>query len=355
MRALGVVRPTPNDPDCAQQHGAINDYCRRHEWEIVHVVFGTEGDGTVDHAIDCIDRTGADALIAAYTLTLAPSHRELYALVDRGARAPWGLVVLELGIDTTTPAGSAAAAQLVADAPRDVPTCARPLPPPELARRVSGTGDLELIDVSAYEDLELLEAALGSPFTGRASILDFGCGCGRLMRRLADRAPGTRLVGCDIDADAIAWVRTALAMDAVVTGAKPPLPFADGSFDLVMGYSVFTHLDESRQDAWLAELRRVLGPGGVALLTVHGPTAWDRAGRTSLAGRPTLPELGREREARGIVHWRDDGWDDVFPDWYHTTFHTPGYVRSHWSTWFDRVEVVPGTARRDHDIVVAHR
>ena len=33
----------------------------------------------------------------------------------------------------------------------------------------------------------------------------------------------------------------------------PPLPFADGAFDLVIVISVFTHLPRDSQDAWLAE------------------------------------------------------------------------------------------------------
>jgi SAM-dependent methyltransferase len=354
MRALGVVRPNPEDPQCANQHGAVNDYCTRHGWEIVDVLYGTaEHDEAVERAIGRVEAGDCDVLVAAVSGTLWDTGVKARGLLERRARDDWALVITEVGIDTTTAVGRATVAALLE--PVVVPPCSQPLPSRDLARRVSGTADLEHFDASAQTDLDLLETALGAQFRERARILDFGCGCGRLLRRLVDRAPESRITGCDIDADAVAWVREALDVDATVTGALPPLPFADDAFDLVIGYSVFTHLSEEYQDTWLAELGRVLAPGGAALLTVHGLATWDRDRSTVLAGRPELADLTSDLEEHGIAHWRADGWETIFPDWYHTTFHDPAYVRAHWSTWFASVDVVSGTALRNHDIVVARR
>ena len=54
--------------------------------------------------------------------------------------------------------------------------------------------------------------------------------------------------------------------------ALPPLLFPDCAFDLVFAISVFTHLDEQYQLAWLAELRRVAQPGAILFSppTVNG-------------------------------------------------------------------------------------
>ena len=51
---------------------------------------------------------------------------------------------------------------------------------------------------------------------------------------------------------------------------EPPLPYSDASFDLIYAFSVFTHLTEPLQHLWMAEMRRVLRPGGYLLFSTHG-------------------------------------------------------------------------------------
>jgi len=57
--------------------------------------------------------------------------------------------------------------------------------------------------------------------------------------------------------------------------AIPTLPIPDASIDLVYAFSVFSHIDEFEL-AWLAELRRVLKPGGIAYLTTHTDHTWSQ-------------------------------------------------------------------------------
>ena len=101
------------------------------------------------------------------------------------------------------------------------------------------------------------------------------------------RAP--HCAGCDVDRDAIEWAVAHRPGPAwTLSSFEPPLPYAAGSFDLVYAVSVFSHLGRGPQERWLAELARVLRPGGVALLSVHGPTAFDafRTGRVRTAWCP---------------------------------------------------------------------
>src|SRR6185295_9883288 len=53
----------------------------------------------------------------------------------------------------------------------------------------------------------------------------------------------------------------------------PPTIFPDGAFDLVYGVSVMTHLTRDVQIMWLREIKRILAPDGLALLTFAGDTS----------------------------------------------------------------------------------
>jgi len=234
-------------------------------------------------------------------------------------------------------------------------------PPVELVERVVGTDDVEAYERSGFELVDQLRELLsraGYDLKQFRSIYDFGSGPGRLARALHERLPEARLTATDIDEEAIAWLtEQAPGIDVRVTSWLPPLPFDDGAFDLVIVISVFTHLPADYQDAWLAELRRVTRPGGVVVATVHGEAHWRH---TWDVGFKTAPRrvrlrskaLALERRLRGFAHWRGDGWERVFPDYYHTTWHRPGYVRRHWSRWFDVVRHEEATVPGTHDFVL---
>jgi SAM-dependent methyltransferase len=109
-------------------------------------------------------------------------------------------------------------------------------------------------------------------------------------RRAADE------LGVALDRTAIDWARDHLSgIGWTVTSFEPPLPFEGERFDLVYAISVLSHLGSGLQQRWLAELHRVLAPGGVAALSIHGPHAFEqfRAGRVRTSwSRPELFRRG---------------------------------------------------------------
>jgi SAM-dependent methyltransferase len=359
VRALGLLDGGAGAPSIADQHGALNDYCARKGWQLVDVrTVSSAADRTL--AVDAVDAGGADVALAAVSTGLWASANELRALLER-SRGKWHLAVTESLVDTTSPSGVRFAHRWRARLDRSTepsPTrAAAPLPPPDLVRRVTGSTDLEHFDSSGALDVADFEAALTR--TGRhlrdfGHGFDFGCGCGRLLRHLGVGPDAATLAGSDIDAAAIEWLTAAMpTVDARVNAALPPLPFDRARFDLVVAYSVFTHLDEKYQDAWLEELQRVTKPGAVLLVTINGELSWDVHRDTVLAGRAELAALESQRNQHGIAFWTGDGWEAEFPDFYHTTFHTPAYVRERWGRWFD-VELVTETGSLQ-DVAVLSR
>ncbi|MEV6833874.1 class I SAM-dependent methyltransferase [Streptomyces sp. NPDC051133] len=110
--------------------------------------------------------------------------------------------------------------------------------------------------------------ALAGDVAGRR-ILDAGCGSGPLSAALRER--GAVVTGIDVSAGMLALARRRLGDEAAlhVADLRDRLPFADGAFDDVVASLVLHYLED-----WgptLAELRRVLRPGGRLIASVDHP------------------------------------------------------------------------------------
>lgn len=157
-----------------------------------------------------------------------------------------------------------------------------PMPPPALLTLVSGAAGQAWYSERGREDAAQFRALAleqGIDLTQPRTVLDWGVGCGRIARWLAAdvTAAGGQFLGCDIHPKLVAWCAGALPGRYLRNGLRPPLPLAPASLDLVYSHSVLTHLTEDTARAWLAELRRLLKPGGCAILTFHDETyaqAW---------------------------------------------------------------------------------
>jgi SAM-dependent methyltransferase len=124
---------------------------------------------------------------------------------------------------------------------------------------------------TAREILELVRPWL--PKDGRVPVvLDWGCGPGRVVRHWKGLLGGNGVVmGTDYNERYVAWCKSHLKESQfLLNRLDPPLDMGDGSADLIYGLSIFTHLSEERHHTWAGELYRVLGPGGVLVLTVQG-------------------------------------------------------------------------------------
>ncbi|MER6046405.1 class I SAM-dependent methyltransferase [Streptomyces sp. NPDC001793] len=110
--------------------------------------------------------------------------------------------------------------------------------------------------------------SLAGDVAGRR-ILDAGCGSGPLFAALRDR--GALVTGIDSSAEMVELARRRLGADAAlhVADLSNPLPFTNGAFDAVLASLVLHYLED-----WgptLAEMRRVLRPGGRLIASVQHP------------------------------------------------------------------------------------
>lgn len=125
------------------------------------------------------------------------------------------------------------------------------------------------------ERIPFFQAAIGR---GKR-VLDLGCRAGALTRNYLE---GNDVVGVDVDRAALAKAE-ALGIQPVQANVEEPLPFEDASFDAVVAGELFEHLQFP--DALVAEIRRVLRPGGVIVGSV--PNAYRLKSRLLfLRGKP---------------------------------------------------------------------
>lgn len=248
-----------------------------------------------------------------------------------------------------------------------------PFPPRDLMQNVSGlVSDRDFASHGADFFIALSEAS-PKPLSEYRSILDFGCGVGRLSRYF--KGHPSRICGCDIDHRHVDWVGQSLDfVDARLSSVRPPIPYQDDEFEAVISISIFTHLNERSQDEFLAELARVTAPDGYLFLTVHGERALHRARaeptiRSMIdvpdkafataqadfaAGRHAfilqqghLTTTGQTRaDHNGEEKLVDDGFE------YGITFVPENYVRDHWSRWFEVVDYRTGALHDFQDLVV---
>jgi SAM-dependent methyltransferase len=219
-----------------------------------------------------------------------------------------------------------------------------PLPPPQLHSLISGNSDLGPLDFLEIGEncAKCITTALNKhnlDISEFHAVLDFGCGCGRVMRHF--HSLKIDLYGVDYNAKLIDWCKRNLPFaNFEVNELQPPLAFSDAMFDLIYAFSVFTHLRESDQVAWLAELSRTLKPGGYLLLTTHGKAD----------AEAYLPSLEKEQFRAGrlvVLNPASYGENRC------NAFHPPEYVKGILTKGFDVLDFVPGAVVDAHRRIIA--
>ena len=120
-----------------------------------------------------------------------------------------------------------------------------------------------------------------SQFVRGKRMLDAACGTGygtELLSRIAQEA-----VGIDISEDAVAYAGQNYRADNLkyLAASVTKLPFSDNCFDVVVSYETLEHIDATSQKVFLHEIRRVLKPDGILVMSTPNKNIYDCRGENA--------------------------------------------------------------------------
>lgn len=221
-----------------------------------------------------------------------------------------------------------------------------PVPPGSLLFSATGSRDVRWFLESGEATAGAIRNALqsvGRPIESFKDVFELGCGCGRVLRQWHD-VDGPSFYASDYNPKGVEWGKQNIGFVNFRTNdLTPPLPYDDGQFDLCYAISVFTHLPEDLQRPWLLELRRVLRPNGILIVTLSGEGDLARI----------TPEEHRRFHGGNLV---------VVDSAYAGTnmcgvYHPESYVREHWSRDFEILKFLPKGAHGspNQDLYVLRR
>lgn len=226
-----------------------------------------------------------------------------------------------------------------------------PAPPARLMLRENGYEDPSihmLLGLQSYREFWTAASRHADPASLK-SMLDWGCGCGRVVGFFSKFSGIPQVHGCDIDAEAVEWCSGNLKpAEFSVIPPHPPTSYPDGAFDLIISFSVLTHLSRDVQLVWLEEMQRILASGGLFLATVQG----EFAAMFSFPGRKF-----REVLRNGIYDdMADAALDGVAPKgYYRSVFQTEAYTLREYSRFFDILEYIEAGGTGFQDLLVMRK
>ncbi len=145
-------------------------------------------------------------------------------------------------------------------------------PAEELQREIHGhAGEVSLHEAHVFfREIKSYCAYAGRPLAPHRTMLDFGCGWGRMLRLFMKDIEPANLFGADSTSRFLMEARRCNpSVNFLSCQLTPPMILAPESLDYVISWSVFSHLDEFLSLRWIEEFSRLLKPGGLLLITTQ--------------------------------------------------------------------------------------
>jgi SAM-dependent methyltransferase len=221
------------------------------------------------------------------------------------------------------------------------PALSRLLPslaPDQVQRDWTGSDGVQLMETSKAFIKSVDAASLhytGSGLDGK-TILDYGCGYGRLILMLYKYTMPDRIFGCDPWDESLrhcaeSGIKANLSLCEYVP-TKPVFPPA--VFDVGYSFSVFTHLSPRTCKAVLDSVLPSIKPGGMFTITIRPPEFWEFVQRFKALQGVTGKEMLGEHLENGIAYYPEPGREPVNGDvTFGDTSISLGYIRDNWKEW----------------------
>lgn len=166
------------------------------------------------------------------------------------------------------------------------------------------------------------------------SILDWGCGPGRVIRHMPELLPSaTKVVGSDFNGETIEWCQQQIPnIEFVQNALMPPIQLKDESIEWVYCISVFTHLSRDAHHAWIQEIYRILQRGGYFLMTTQGD---------AFINKLTASEVKMYSDDQIVIR---DGVEEGRRTF--SAFHPPAYIKA-LTRDFKVQKHIPGTGSKN--------
>jgi len=207
-----------------------------------------------------------------------------------------------------------------------------------------------------YQKIRRIAKQQNKIFDNKTTFLDFACGYGRHVRFfMKDIYPGN-LYGSDVRPDFIDICRSTFSCDKIddiifdLNNPLPPLRYNAETFDMILAYSLFSHLSENAHIAWLSEFSRILKPDGLLFLTIRQQYFLTSLGK-NIGRYKNLKNYelflyekfgGKDIQERfdngEYIYYPTGGGNNLTGDFYGDTIIPTKYIYNKWVDCFDIIE-----------------
>lgn len=214
---------------------------------------------------------------------------------------------------------------------------------------------------------ELYETHIG-PISNCSSVLDYGCGWGRIIRFFIRDIDPAKIWGADPVEEMInickeqnKWCN----FEKIPT--TPPTEFKDSSFGLIYSFSVFSHLSEERHTKCLDEFHRILEPGGLLLITTRSRDFIDYCGQLRKEKELDTLHEGPRSSASAFLDTKQSLEDYDNGIFCHTQLGTgdasywgetaipKSYVLTNWTRKFKFLDFISDTSKCEQNVIVVQK